>query len=107
MYSLDFRKRVFEIKERDGLTFEQTAERFGVGIRTLFAWQKRLEPRTTRDKKATKVDMALLERDVKENPDAYQWERAKKLGVSQSAIFYALKRLGKTRKKNDVPPKGR
>ncbi|MBD2784507.1 transposase, partial [Xenorhabdus sp. DI] len=30
----------------------------------------------------------------------YQWERAKRLGVSQSAIHYALKRLKITFKKN-------
>ncbi|MDC9595174.1 IS630 transposase-related protein [Xenorhabdus sp. IM139775] len=34
----------------------------------------------------------------------YQWERAKRLGVSQSAIHYALKRLKLTLKKNVKTP---
>ncbi|MEQ1962743.1 IS630 transposase-related protein, partial [Xenorhabdus khoisanae] len=41
---------------------------------------------------------------VKNFPDDYQWERAKRLGVSQSAIHYALKRLRLTHKKNAGTP---
>ena len=33
-----------------------------------------------------------LEKDVQSHPDDYQWERAKRLGVYQPAIHYALKR---------------
>ncbi len=33
-YSLDFRKRVFEIKVCEKLSFQQTSDRFGVSIRT-------------------------------------------------------------------------
>ncbi|MDE9545722.1 IS630 transposase-related protein, partial [Xenorhabdus bovienii] len=43
--------------------------------------------------------------DVKNYPDDYQWERAKRLGVSQSAIHYALKRLKITVKKNAQTPR--
>ena len=57
MYSLDFRKRVFVRKQRDRLTFAQTSKRFGVGMRTVFDWQKCIEPKTTRNKPATKIDM--------------------------------------------------
>ncbi len=46
--------------------------------------------------------MEVLAKDVKEHPDHYQYERAKKFGVSQSAIFYALKRLNITNKKNTI-----
>ncbi len=46
--------------------------------------------------------MKALEKDVKDNPDHYQYERAKKFGVSQSAIFYALKRLNISNKKNSI-----
>ncbi|MBD2797419.1 transposase, partial [Xenorhabdus sp. 18] len=42
--------------------------------------------------------------DVRNYPDDYQWERAKRLGVSQSAIHYALKRLKLTLKKNAKTP---
>nr|WP_244175415.1 IS630 transposase-related protein [Xenorhabdus vietnamensis] len=42
--------------------------------------------------------------DVQNYPDDYQWERAKRLGVTQSAIHYALNRLNITFKKNAKTP---
>lgn len=102
-YSIDFRKHVFKIKNSETLTFQETSERFGVPIRTLFRWQKNLEPKTKRNKPSTKVDMDVLLKDVEQNPDHYQYERAKKLGVGQSTIYYALKRLGINNKKNAIP----
>ncbi|MDC9613921.1 IS630 transposase-related protein [Xenorhabdus khoisanae] len=53
----------------------------------------------TRDKPATKISDPVLTADIQHFPDDYQWERAKRLGVSQSAIHYALKRLRISRKK--------
>lgn len=47
--------------------------------------------------------MEALGKDVKDNPDNFQYERAKKFGVSQSAIYYALKRLKISYKKNSFP----
>lgn len=102
-YSLDFRQQVFRVKQEEELTFEQTSDRFNIPIRTLFRWQNRIEPKTTRDKPASKIDMEALAQDVKDNPDSYQYERARAFGVSQSAIFYALKRLNISYKKNAIP----
>lgn len=99
-YSLDFRKRVMKIKEKDNLTFEKTSERFGVGLRTLFRWQNRIEPKITRDKPAVKIDMEKLKEDVKKYPDAFQYERAERFGVSQWGIGLALRRLNFSYKKN-------
>ena len=104
-YSLDFRKQVFKLKESEGLTFEQTSERFDIPMRTLFRWQNRIAPKTTRNKPSTKIDMEALRKDVEENPDMYQYERAIKFGVGQSTIFYALKRLGISNKKNVISSK--
>jgi transposase len=98
-YSLDFRKKVLEIKERDHLSFEAIALRFGVGKNTVFCWTKQLEPLTSRNKPAVKINMEALARDVELYPDAYQFERAERLGVSKSGIQVALKRLGLSRKK--------
>jgi hypothetical protein len=39
-------------------------------------------------------DMEKLKLDVKLYPDAYQYERAERFGVSQRGIALALKRLG-------------
>jgi len=96
-----------KLKEKENLTFEATSRRFGVGIRTLFRWQLRMEPKMKRNKLATKIDMELLKKDVEEHPDAYQYERAERFGVSQSCIFFALQRLGVSYKKNSDSSKGR
>ncbi len=106
-YSLDFRKQVFKVKEKNNFTFEETSKHFGITIRSLFRWSKRLEPKLKRDKPASKVDMKRLEKDVKKHPDSYQYERAEKFGVTQSAIYYALKRLGISVKKNASSPKSK
>lgn len=40
-----------------------------------------------------KIDMEALKKDVKAYPEDYQWERARRFGVSRSGIDWALKRL--------------
>ena len=40
------------------------------------------------------MDMEAIKRDVEQDPEAYQYERAERPGVSQRGIGYALKRLG-------------
>ena len=104
-YSLDFRTKVFRIKEKKRLTFEQISDHFDISIRTLFRWQKKLEPAMTRNKPATKINMDRLEKDIERHPDDYQWEPGKRLGVTQSAIHYALQRLGVSYKKTLQHPK--
>jgi len=99
MYSLDFRKRVLSIKAKEKLSFQEVADRFHVGVASVVRWSKKITPTTKRNKPATKIDMEALRRDVDEHPDAYQYERAKRFGVSQKGICSALKRLGITYKK--------
>ena len=101
-YSIDFRQQVFKVKQKDRLTFQELSDRFDISIRTLFRWKNSITPKTKRNKPATKIDMEALAKDVQEHPDLYQYERAKKFGVSQSAIFYALRRLNISYKKNAV-----
>jgi transposase len=102
-YSLDFRKRVFKIKGKYHLSFQETSERFGVPIRTLFRWNNRIVPKTKRHKPATKINMEALKKHVEDYPDAYQYERAAFFGVSSTGIFHALRRLKVSYKKNAVP----
>lgn len=106
-YSLDFRQQVFTVKKRDALTIEETAQRFGIGTTTISRWKRRIEPKTTRDKGATKIDEDKLKKDVEENPDKYLWERASEQKVSTSAVYYALQRLGLSYKKNASSSKRR
>ena len=106
-YPLQFRQKVFSTKEKFDLTFEQTSQRFDVPIRTLFRWQRKMAPYMTRDKPATRLDMAQLASDVERSPDAYQWERAKRLGVAERTIGYGLQRLKISYKKNAQTSQGR
>ncbi|WP_430233716.1 IS630 transposase-related protein [Nitrosomonas communis] len=49
-----------------------------------------------------------MRQDIRDYPDAYQYERAKRLGVAQNAIFLALRKLGVTYKNNsDASQSGR
>ena len=99
-YSADFRHQVFLVKEKENLSLEQVAKRFGISKATVFRWTKRLKAKRTRHKLATKINADILRKDVELYPDAYQYERAQRLNVSRRGIGYALKRLGMSRKKN-------
>ena len=88
------------IKEKEKLTYDETAKRFQIGKTTLVRWHTKLEPQLTRNKPATKINMEALKQDLIEHPDAYQHERAERLGVSIRCVGYALKRIGVTYKKN-------
>lgn len=103
-YSKDFREKVLSIREERGLSLLETAELVGVGVASLFRWTKNPEPSKTRNKPATKIDMDALKRDVEEKPDDFQYERAMRLGVSESCVGRALKRLEISRKKKFSPP---
>ena len=99
-YSLDFRKKVLQVKEEQGLSLLETAKRFGIGIASVMRWTKKIEPQSTREKPCHKINMEDLKQDIMEIPDAFLVERAKRFGVSHNAIWLALKRLGVTYKKN-------
>jgi transposase len=99
-YSVNFRRKVLAIKVEEKLTFAQVSERFNVGKASVMRWSTCLVPKKTRNKAATKIDMQALMKDVQSYPDGYNYERAKRLKVSVTGIFHALKRLGVTYKKN-------
>ncbi len=99
-YSLDFRQKVLRVRAKEKLTFIETAKRFDIGLASLVRWSKDIIPQKTRNKPATKIDMEALKKDIEAYPDAYQYERAERLGVSKVCIWYALKRLKVTYKKN-------
>ncbi|KOR30460.1 hypothetical protein TI04_05735 [Achromatium sp. WMS2] len=98
-YSVDLRSKILAIKERDNLTYKETADYFGVSINSLVRWHNKLEPQKTRNKPATKINMDALLEDVRNYPDAYLRERAGRLNASVSGISDALKRLGISCKK--------
>jgi transposase len=105
-YSIDFRRKVLSVRKKEGLTIAEVADRFCVGVATVVRWLNRLEPQLTRYKPATKIDRIALARDVREHPDAYQAERAKRLGVSEKGVGHALRRMNITYKKNTSASQG-
>ena len=98
-YSVDFRKKVLSIRERDQLTLDEAAQRFDVGRATIIRWGKQLEPKAKRERSCPKIPDDALRADVAEYPDAYQYERGARLGASASGIGKALKRCGISYKK--------
>jgi transposase len=99
-YSRDFREKVLFIKEKESLSFAKIAKRFDIGIASVVRWANNIESKKTRNKAPTRIDMEALKKDVEAYPDAYQYERAKRLNVTPMGIAHALRRLGVTYKKN-------
>lgn len=104
-YSLDFRRHVLCIKQKEGLTFEQTAQRFCVGSASIKRWSKTLHPKPY-IRKSRKIDLTELRLDVEQYPDSYQYERAVRFNVSVSSINAALKQIGMTYKKSPTTSQG-
>ena len=99
-YSIDLRKKVLQVKEAAGLSLDECSKRFKIGRATIFRWTKRIEPKLTRNKPATKINMTKLEADIKNNSDSYLSERAVRLSVSSRCVWCAMRRLSITYKKN-------
>lgn len=104
-YSLDFRKKVLEVREQARLSMGEVAKRFGVGKASVMRWVKEIHAKKTRNKIPSKIDTESLLKDIELFPDSYQYERARRLNVSKTGINSALKRLKITNKKNTLSSK--
>lgn len=98
-YPLKFRQHVLELRKKERLTRTEMAKRFGVSMASVMRWEKTLQPKLTRNR-PSQIDMQALAQDVQAYPDAYQYERAKRFGMSTRGMCDALRRLGVKRKKN-------
>ena len=105
-YSLDFRRKVLSVRKNECLTIADVSARFSVGVASVNRWIKDIQPKVYQRKKFRKLSPSVLAHDVLIYPDAYQYERAQRLGVKQSSINYALKKLGVSYKKNSQASKG-
>ena len=105
-YSLDFRKKVLELKAAKNMSYEECSKFFGLSKTTILKWKKNPIAKSKRNKSATKIDMVKLASDVDKYPDSYHYERARRMGVSTRGIGYALILLNVTYKKNSESPKG-
>ncbi len=106
-YSIDFRRHVLALRQKEGLTYSETSARFAIGIASLTRWNKTLAPKATRENRPRKIDLDALARDVEDHPDAYQYERAARFFVTPKAIWQALRKLGVTYKKSPETSKGK
>jgi DNA-binding XRE family transcriptional regulator len=105
MYNLLFIKKV--LQKRKHYSIRKLAEKYDLSPQTIQKWEKGILPIGKRNKPNIKLNLDVLIEDVKKYPDAYQYERAKRLGVSETCIFHNLKKLGISYKKNTKAPKSR
>ena len=105
--AISFCRHVLAVKEREGLTFAETADRFAVGIASVVRWggKPKPKPKPYRRERDLKIDPDALALDVRDHPDAYQYQRAARFAVTPKAIWQALRKLGVTYKKAMRHPK--
>ena len=103
-YPVFYRKKVLAYREKHHLTIKEVAAHFKIGSATVSRWVSRIDPCRTRDKPALKIPDEVLLQDIADYPDDYQYERARRLGVSDSGIWHALRRLKVSHKKNAGAP---
>lgn len=104
-YSNDLRERVLAYYDANHRQ-QETCEVFGISRATLNAWLKlrrdtgsaHLRPRP-KQRQSRKIDGQQLKAYIALHPDAYLREIAVAFEVSISAIWYACRRHGITRKK--------
>jgi transposase len=106
MYSIDFIRRAVKYRQ-EGHTFAQLREAFDIPSATFYDWEKKLDRghydiKIIRERRR-KIDKDELRREIAEKPDVFLRELAVKFNCTESAVFYALKKMKITRKKSLVP----
>jgi transposase len=95
--SEDLRRRVLKAVEQ-GATRKEAAKRFGVGVASVYRWQKQPQAERTGPRTAHTINMQALADHVRNQPDALLVERAEAFGVSHVGVWKALRRLGMSKK---------
>ncbi|WP_126325849.1 IS630 family transposase [Neisseria animalis] len=102
-YSIDLREKALNHYKQCN-NASQTAKTYGISRNTLYLWIQ-LEKQTgslkhqVKGQNAAKLDTEKLKQYVGQNPDAHLHEIAQVFNCTAQAVFYALKKLGITRKK--------
>ena len=102
-YSLDFRKKVLAYYEKTSSITEASVV-FDISRNTIYQWLKLKETtgelhHQVKGTKPRKVDREKLKNYLEAHPDAFLTEIASEFGCHPTAIHYALKAMGYTRKK--------
>ena len=105
-YRKDFREKVLDYLDK-GHTMKEAREVFGVGTTTMKEWRKLQKETGGLEKRPLnrphkKICPDLLKAYITGNPDQYLREIAKEFNCTDMAVYYALKRLKISRKKNDT-----
>jgi len=103
-YSVDLRERVLKHLEKNQ-NKKSASLLFQVGIATIYRWVSRKKEKghvrpLRREYAYKKIDDQKLIEYVEMHSDQFLSEIAKHFNLTPQAIFYALKRLKITRKKN-------
>lgn len=100
--SNDLRKRVIEFCKKGG-TQTEAAQRFQVSRKSIYIWLQSKTPYTSKipgPRKPHKLDWEALRRYAEKNDDAFLKEMAEEFKVGITAVWYALKKMKISRKKN-------
>ena len=101
-YGVDLRKRVVGFVSQGGIKIE-ASRHFGISIWCVKDWCRRDKlSAKPHPRRLRKIDMQKLSQHLQKHNDAILRERAAEFGVTEQAIWYALRRLKATHKKNDA-----
>jgi transposase len=106
-YSVDFRRAAIEYWQA-GHSEEELYEAFKIYPSRIYEWLRH-EKKTGSLKacyakrRKRKIDLEELRQAVERKPDAYLSELAKQFSCTEQAVFYALKKIEITVKKNSSP----
>lgn len=98
-YSKDLRERVIRFVQEGGSKVD-AARVFKIGRGTVYLWLTNPIAKKTGPKASFKLDWSKVKSRVETSPDVFIKELAAEFNVSNTAIWYALKRLNLPRKKN-------
>ena len=105
-YSEDLRKKVANFVKTKG-SQQEASEAFGISRTTIYRWfnlekeSGSLKRRKRTKHRSRRFTDAALKKYVSENPSATLKQMAKHFKVTVTPIFYRLKLLNITRKKNN------
>ena len=101
-YGLDLRKRVVSYVSSGG-SKASASRLFKISLWCVNDWCKRLKLEAApHPKRSGKIDMQKLSCHIQSNNDTILRELASEFNVTEQAIWYALRRLKVTHKKNDA-----
>ncbi|WP_352338416.1 IS630 transposase-related protein [Psychrobacter sp. 16-MNA-CIBAN-0192] len=101
IYLIDFRKQAL-LSIKDGMNIREAANFYQLSTSSIHS----LVPQKTRNKAPTKISSEALLKDVKQHPDDYLYELARRFNYSKTGMYTALKHLGISQKKDLGTSKG-